>query len=386
MSKRVHFTKKLIENIQPPEKGRETYADDTTPGLKLRVTSSGTKTFTLIKKSHGKTNFITLGQFPHMTVAHARAQAGEEAGRLSRGKSPKRVSADRMTFGDLFKKYMEGHAKPHKRTWKEDQRKHDTLFSDWDNKPVQAISREMVNRLHIKLGKNRGPYLANRNLALLKVVFNFGRNTLGLKIENPCNGIKKYKEQSRDRFLNREELKSFFEALESEQTPEDWRDFFSLALWTGARRANIQAMRWAHIDLRSGLWEIPGEEFKNGEQFKIILTAPALEILARRKIDGKGSPFVFPANSSTGHVVEPRKAWCNLIKRAGLNNLTIHDLRRTLGSWQAATGASLQVIGRTLGHKDTATTAIYSRLNLDPVRASMNTATAAMLDVMKLAP
>ena len=59
------------------------------------------------------------------------------------------------------------------------------------------------------------------------------------------------------------------------------------------------------------------------------------------------------------------------------NGVTLHDLRRTLGSWQAKTGASLSIIGKSLNHKNVATTAIYARLDLDPVRESVNTAEAA---------
>jgi integrase len=62
-----------------------------------------------------------------------------------------------------------------------------------------------------------------------------------------------------------------------------------------------------------------------------------------------------------------------------LSNLRIHDLRRTLGSWQARTGASLAIIGKSLNHKSPTTTAIYARLDLDPVRASVEKATQAML-------
>ena len=65
-------------------------------------------------------------------------------------------------------------------------------------------------------------------------------------------------------------------------------------------------------------------------------------------------------------------------RKAVLRDLRIHDLRRTLGSWQAATGASLSVIGKSLGHKDMATTMVYARLDLDPVRQSMQKATAAL--------
>lgn len=67
------------------------------------------------------------------------------------------------------------------------------------------------------------------------------------------------------------------------------------------------------------------------------------------------------------------------MERAGLSDLHIHDLRRTLGSWQAMTGASLPVIGKSLGHKNLATTMIYVRLNHKPVRDAVGTATVAML-------
>jgi len=60
-------------------------------------------------------------------------------------------------------------------------------------------------------------------------------------------------------------------------------------------------------------------------------------------------------------------------------DLRIHDLRRTMGSWQAITGASLPIIGKSLNHKGQQATAIYARLDLDPVRASVEKATEAML-------
>lgn len=78
-------------------------------------------------------------------------------------------------------------------------------------------------------------------------------------------------------------------------------------------------------------------------------------------------------------MVKPRKGWVALLKRADMNDLRLHDLRRTLGSWQTITGASTTVVGKTLGHKSPSATAVYARLNLDPVRASMETAIKAML-------
>jgi len=77
--------------------------------------------------------------------------------------------------------------------------------------------------------------------------------------------------------------------------------------------------------------------------------------------------------------VEPKAGWKRILKQAGIENLRIHDLRRTLGSWEAATGASLTVIGKSLHHKDVDTTAIYARLNLDPVKVAVDKAVDAML-------
>ena len=92
-----------------------------------------------------------------------------------------------------------------------------------------------------------------------------------------------------------------------------------------------------------------------------------------------GSEWVFPGYGKSGHLTEPNAAWGRICKRAKLKDLHIHDLRRTLGSWQAAGGASLTVIGKSLGQKSLQATAIYARLDLDPVKASVDAATAAML-------
>jgi integrase len=92
------------------------------------------------------------------------------------------------------------------------------------------------------------------------------------------------------------------------------------------------------------------------------------------------NPWVFPGSGVSGHLVETKKPWKRILSKAGIKNLRIHDLRRSLGSWQAATGANLSVIGKTLAHKNVSTTAIYARLNIDPIRESMNKATDAILN------
>ena len=140
------------------------------------------------------------------------------------------------------------------------------------------------------------------------------------------------------------------------------------------------AMQWADIDLSSATWRIP--DTKANEPQRVHLTAEAVAILQRLKDAAKESPFVFPARTAGsvfGHLSDVTKPWKAVCASADLPQLRMHDLRRSLGSWMAANGASLPIIGKTLGHRNQATTAIYSRLNIDPVRAAVDSAVAAML-------
>lgn len=162
------------------------------------------------------------------------------------------------------------------------------------------------------------------------------------------------------------------------------RDLILLALLTGVRRSNLCAMHWRELDLSASEWHIP--RTKNDDPQTVTLCPEAVMILEARK-DETGGGFVFPGTGRTGHIVEPKKAMGRIMARANIpygrdvpNGVTLHDLRRTLGSWQARTGASLAIIGKSLNHKSVQATAIYARLDLDPVRDSVNTATAAMLE------
>src|SRR4029078_5671311 len=86
----------------------------------------------------------------------------------------------------------------------------------------------------------------------------------------------------------------------------------------------------------------------------------------------KDNPFVFCGRWWKSHLVNVAKPWQRIRKEAGLDDVRIHDLRRTLGSWLVAAGASLPLIGKALGHSNQEATAIYARLQLDPVRTALN--------------
>lgn len=380
MENKINFTKAIIDSLSLPESGkRDTYHDKKASGLQLRITSTGVKTFSVYKRiKRGEPERITLGRYPDMTIEQARKSAAEINLHIMAGKNPAdrlREAKREMTMNDLFQEYMERRAAFNRRPDKP-QATYRLYLSDWDKRKLSTIRHEEVDRLHKKIGRSNGQVTANIVLKLLHVMFNKAINEWRIwKGENPAHGIAKFPEQSRDRFLQSDELPRFFQAVAKEEN-EAIRDYVLMSLLTGARRSNVLSMRWQDVNFDRAEWRI--EITKNGTPQTVALSPEALEVLQNRK-PSDCAVFVFPGTGKAGHLMEPKKGWKRILERAGIDNLRIHDLRRTLGSWQAKTGASLAIIGKSLNHKNQNTTAIYARLDLDPVRDSVNKATSAML-------
>jgi integrase len=384
----MNFTKAAIEALpSPPKGGRSYYYDTRQRGLGIRVNGGGAKTFIVYRWVNGKPERITLGRYLDLTIEQARGAAAEANAAIARGENPndkRRAGRAELTFGELFHEYMERHAKIHKRSWKEDQGQYDRYLFAWAKRKLSHITRTDVQRLHHAIGNSKGHYAANRLLALLSSVFNQAKN-LGLwEKASPATGIKKFRETSRDRFIQEDEFPRFFAALDEEPN-ETIRDYVLVSLLTGARRSNVLAMNWENIHLERAEWRIPMT--KNGTSQVVPLSPEVVTILNQRRSQVE-SEWVFPGGGADGHLVEPRKGWERILDRAGITDLRLHDLRRTLGSWQARGGASLAIIGKSLNHKTPAATAIYARLDLDPVRQSVNAANTAILTAagVKLPP
>ena len=381
------LTKTLLTGLVAPAAGkRQVIYDTETPKLAMRMTHTGVRAFYVVKRLGGAMVWIKLGTFPDMTCEQARNEAGKVLGEFANGENPaavKRAVKAELTFGEAFDDYLARKRKrdgsPITEKTKRDYKDLLRLYLDAiGGKKLSSIERTEIKAIHARTTKKSAAQ-ADRVVTLVSAVFNFMLAQEKFAGQNPATRIQKNPAPSRDRFLQADELTPFFKAL-SESTNEIMRDFFLLALLTGARRANVSAMRWADIDLAAGVWRIA--KTKNGTPQTVTLSPEAVTVLESRK-EG-GGEFVFPGEGATKHIVEPKKAWATLLKAAGIENLRIHDLRRTLGSWQARTGASLPIIGKSLNHKTHQATAIYARLDLDPVRQSVNTATAAMMEAAGL--
>ena len=402
MSSRLLFTKTEISELPTPPQGlRSTYYDEKVQKLAVRITATGSRTFYVVKRVGSGMTWLKLGSFPEMTVEKARNEAEKVLGQFAQGQNPadkKRADRAALTFGEAFERYMLEHVGPRGIKRAADMRalwgrclgdlpdlpakkhgrkraKHPASVN-WQNLKLEKIATSDVRALHSAIGATHST-MSNRVVELVSTIYNRAIEW-GYKGDNPAKGVRAFNEIKRDRFMQPDEFPRFLEALAAD-TSEAFKAFVLLSLLTGARRENVLGMRWDQISFDRGVWRIPDNTSKNGEPMLIPLSKEAIEILKTRRKESGESPFVFPALSASGYMTPPKKRWAALMARAKLNDLHIHDLRRTMGSWMAIGGASLLVIGKLLGHKSVDATMIYSRLHIDPVRDSMERATAAML-------
>ena len=410
------FTEARVKALKPPvtddPNARDYHKDLKCPGLQVAIFPSGKRVYYFVKRMEGKPTRLKLGTSEELSVDDARDAARIHAGKVADGKNPqaeRRARREEPALSALWESYLERHAKPRKKSWKDDQRQWEKYMGALAGKRLSSITKAVVAKWHGDIAKDHGPVQANRAKALLATMFSKGSDAVGYSGPNPCIGVANFPERSRERYLLPAEMEAFFRSLAAEDAY--WQAFFLLCLFTGSRRGNIASMEWPEIDLANAVWHIPSGKTKNKRPTTISLCAPALAILQTRFQQRNGSPYVFPAFKGHGHLSDPRKAWTRIL--AGMRrcptcneiigrkpevcptckatlppaepmDLHMHDLRRTQGSWQAAMGISLAIIGKSLGHADLKSTQVYSRLQLDPVKDAVSRASGAMIEAAKI--
>ncbi len=367
---RINLTKKLIDSTPHPADGQIFLRDSQVAGLALRL-SKASKSFIMEKRIDGQMFRWTLGHYGSLTLDEARKKAQEENVKIVKGENPARDRKEKLhapTFGELKDLYLKNQ-RPRKKSIRHDESMLKNHLSHWHNRKLSTIKRVDVVTLHNHIGET-ARYAANRTVALVRRMFNLAK-LWGVYIgENPAQGIELFSEEKRDRFVQPVEMPKLWEAMKAE--PNEYiQKAFLLSLFTGARRGEILAMEWDHLTLHGSepVWRIPTT--KAGRAHTITLAPPVvtlLESIPRLNC----SPYVFPSHRGSGHLVNVSKAWKRIRNRAGLQDVRIHDLRRTVGSMLKAAGEDLTLIGKVLNHTQLETTAIYARLNLDPVRKALD--------------
>lgn len=354
------------------------FYDSDNPGFALTVSPRGKRVFYYVGRVKGKPSRIKLGTFPTLSAEDARKAARKLAGEVAAGQDvQERRRQGRATLGDLWTHYLETHARPSKRTWQRDVREWETYLQPTLGKvPLSEIERDDVSKLVANIERENGKGPARKCRSLLSTMFEVGIAGKWC-ILNPVRGTRRPDFDPRQRYLKVDELHAFMEAVHGLRF-EIARDFILLSLYTGQRRSNVCSMRWDELDFSARLWIIPAGKYKGKKPHVVPLSTLALEILQRRREARNGSPWVLPGRGKEGHYAHPKEAWARVLDKAGIENLRIHDLRRSLGAWQQRQGASLRTIQQTMGHSTADITArVYSPMEVEQVRESVDAALAA---------
>jgi len=392
--KTVRLTKRIIDRAAPVN-GEETWIwDADVRGLFLRVYATGRKSFAIKYRVGRRQHVHTIGPVgAPWTIEMARHRAREIQVGVVNGVDPqaeRKELRDALTIGDLIEAYLrEGPIdKPNKRqsTWVTDRSNLERhvrpligklLLNDLATRDCAELQRSIVlgkSAADVKTKKrgraivSGGPGTAMRTMITFSAMLSWAVKR-GIAKSNPAKGVPKLKCERQERFLATEEFAELFKALreaeaEGSVSPPHGM-IIRLLAFTGARKSEIMGLQWSEVDLPRNAIVLAESRSKTGAK-RIPLPPQAIELLKNRPRQGD---YVFPPlrSAKTGHTMGLQKTWERVRTRAKLDDGYLHDLRHSFASMAVASGESLYVVQRALGHKNITTTQRYAHLRDDPL-------------------
>jgi len=366
----MKFTDLMIKNLQPKENRYELREAD---GFAVRVSTAGKKTWIFFYDFEGRRRRMTLGQYPLMKLKDARKKHSEALALLRNGKDPaatiieaKKERLSSPTFEEFGNEYMEKWSKPNKRSWKEDQRQLDRyILPFWRRAKVRDLARRDISALLDPLAE-RAPVQANRTFALIRKIFNFAMQRGVIEI-SPCIGMSApSKEKSKERHLSEEEIKIFWQSLESASMASETKRALKLILVTGQRPCEVAGMH--RTEISGHWWTIPINRTKNEKEHRVYLSPLALKIIG----DKDGYIFDFKNRNrpiTAGALGMAVRRALSPDEKTGKATIPLppfspHDLRRTCATSISSLGHSAAV-EKILNHTDGRVTSIYDRNKYD---------------------
>lgn len=379
---KFRFTKGNIEKLKPTGK-RAYYYDTAEPNLMLQVTPTGVKTYYVYKRIHGKPTRTYLGTTDVLkTPDMARIEAGKVKLAINQGEDPhkqQRQYKEDTLLQQLYNDFVDDRERflgertiqDYKNLW------HSKLVK-LGKRPLKDITGELLREFHKQVTVKHGKYIANHCIKMIKTMFNYAIKEERFDGKNPAISVKMNKVEARVRYLEHNEMKKF---LDTVYAYEDTlvRDIILMLVFTGARRGNVFSMRWQDIDMDAKIWKIP--QTKTANNVTLALVEQAVGILKNRQSEATNE-WVFPSpRTPDGHVIDIKKSWAIILKRAGITNLRLHDLRHTLATYLVANGADAFVVKRALAHKSLQSTQIYVNLGVEHLREKLNDTVDKMLKI-----
>ena len=378
----MKFTDASIKALKPISERYEKW-ETNGKGFGIRVSPTSRKTFIFMFRFDGTARRMTLGSYPRITLSRAHELHAKARQELEKGIDPgiesvrgKRQAREAYTVSELVHDYIEKHAKRKKRSWKEDQRiLNKDVIPGWGKRKAASITRlEVVNLLdgvrdRAEAIGGKGVQ-ANRTLEIIRKMYNFavGRSIVE---HSPCAVIETpAKENKRDRVLNENEIKGFWNNLDKSRMERATQLLLKLQLVTMQRKGELVQIEKTDLDLKNGWWTQPKEKVKNNISHRVWLSNMAMDLIEEVVELSGDSKWLFPGRiegkhltpQAVDHALRDAQTKNPTRKTADVLNIpkfTPHDLRRTGATHATGAGVSRFIVSRVLNHVDESITARY---------------------------
>jgi integrase len=378
----IRLTDRSVRSLKAESGRRAVRFDSIAPGLAVRCTDTGAKSFYFVYRSGARIKWFRIGDAADLSLADARDKVGTLRADRIHGVDPverKKKALAAQTFGELADAFVDELRADKKKSWRNYHRvliggplpdakralkrkkksPHVPLSQVWGDRKLAEIKRGDVRDV-IESIKRRAPIHANRTFAYIRQAFNFALDREWID-SNPCAGIHKRirsEEKERHRVLSEGEIRTLWTALDGES--QIIADVVRVLLLTWQRSGEVFRMRWDELS-SDGWWELPETRTKNGLPHRVYLTKGVRDILDHRLADqrrGKyaDSEWVFRSpKRPTQAISHITKAIIRLRARTEFD-FRPHDLRRTAASLAAKAGVPELTIPKVLGHIPTGVT------------------------------
>lgn len=402
MRKRERLTEKLVRDAVPTEGRDYQIFDDDIRGFAVCIYRGGGRAFTLDYRIAGRQRRITFGGWPEWSVSAARERAKQLRRDIDLGHDPLSERDDIRTaprIQELIERYLREHCVKLSPTNASDQASmmNKLVAPHWGKRLVTEITKSDVEKLLAKIAEGRArphkakpnnrarklqparptPIRANRVGEALRKMFNLAVEW-GMRADNPASSFYRRIENARERFLTKDEIDRLAKALDAD---EDQRaaGIIRMCLLTGARVGEARQARFEQFNLELGIWSKPASTTKQRKVHRVPISEDVAAIVRQRQLlVPKGTAWLFPGDVPGQPVREIRRFWRRIQVAAEIGDARIHDLRHTFASLLVSGGASLEMIGKLLGHTQMQTTQRYAHLIDAPLRAGLDAVASAV--------